>query len=48
LYREIDTQLAIFSVGKGKEAYAKHQFKVNDVISGESVPVPDPDTKPTK
>ncbi len=28
-----------FSIGIGKAAHAKHQFKVNDVISGECVPV---------
>lgn len=45
---EIDTQNTTFSVGIGKAAHAKHQFKVNDVISGECVPVPDPDTEPTE
>jgi len=29
----------IFSIGIGKAAHAKHQFKVNDVISGECLPV---------
>jgi hypothetical protein len=45
---EIDTQHTTFSVGIGKAAHAKHQFKVNNVISGECVPVPDPDTEPTE
>ncbi|MGE4284397.1 MAG: hypothetical protein AB7G87_11840 [Clostridia bacterium] len=35
-----------FSIGIGKAAHAKHQFKVNDVISGECLPVPDPDMEP--
>ncbi len=38
----------IFTVGIGKAAHAKHQFKVNDVISGECVPVPDPDLEPVE
>ncbi len=38
----------IFSIGIGKAAHAKHQFKVNDVISGECVPVPDPDIEPVE
>lgn len=37
-----------FSIGIGKAAHAKHQFKVNDIISGECVPVRDPDTEPTE
>ena len=45
---EIDTQHTTFSIGIGKAAHAKHQFKVNDVISGECVPVPDPDTERTE
>lgn len=36
----------IFSVGIGKAAHAKHQFKVNDVVSGECLPVSDPVLKP--
>lgn len=43
---EIDGEKTIFSIGIGKAAHAKHQFKVNDVISGECVPVPDPDLEP--
>lgn len=30
---EIDNHKSTFSVGSGKAAHAKHQFKVNDVIS---------------
>lgn len=45
---EIDNQRTIFSIGIGKAAHAKHQFKVNDMISGECVPVPDPDLEPTQ
>ena len=45
---EIDNINTTFSVGIGKAAHAKHQFKVNDVIFGECVPVPDPDTEPTE
>jgi hypothetical protein len=36
----------IFSIGIGKAAHAKYQFKVNDVILGECLPVPDPDLEP--
>lgn len=35
-----------FSVGIGKAAQAKHELKVNDVISGECLPVLDPDMEP--
>ena len=45
---ELDYTKTIFSIGIGKAAHAKHQFKVNDVISGECVPVPDTDTEPTQ
>ena len=45
---ELDNINTTFSVGIGKAAHTKHQFKVNDVISGECVPVPDPDTEPTE
>ena len=44
---ELDNANTTFSVGIGKAAHAKHQFKVNDIISGECVLVPDPDTEPT-
>ncbi len=44
---DIDNQNnTTFSIGIGKAAHAKHQFKVNDVISGECFPVPDPDLEP--
>ncbi|HBJ82204.1 hypothetical protein [Pseudothermotoga sp.] len=45
---DIDTQHTTFSIGIGKAVHAKHQFKVNDVISGECVPVPDTDLEPTE
>jgi hypothetical protein len=45
---EVDTQHMTFSIGIGKATHAKHQFKVNDVISGECVPVPDPELEPTQ
>jgi hypothetical protein len=35
-----------FSIGIGKAAHAKLQLKVNDVISGECLTVPDPDMEP--
>jgi hypothetical protein len=44
----VATEKSIFSVGIGKAAHAKHQFKVNDVISGECLPVPDPDLEPVE
>ena len=40
---EINNQHTTFSISIGKAAHAKHQFKVNDVISGECIPVPDPE-----
>lgn len=43
---QLDGEETIFSIGIGKAVHAKHQFKVNDVISGECVPVPDPDMEP--
>ena len=45
---EIDDQNTTFSIGIGRAAHAKHQFKVNDLISGECVTVPDLDTEPTE
>ena len=35
-----------FSIGIGKAAHAKLQLKVNDMISGECLPVADPDMEP--
>ena len=43
---ELDNIKTTFSIGIGKAAHAKHQFKVNDVISGECLPVPAPDLEP--
>ncbi|MDW7730790.1 MAG: hypothetical protein SCJ94_12450, partial [Bacillota bacterium] len=38
---EIDSaKKTIFSIGIGIAAHAKQQFKVNDIISGECLPVP--------
>lgn len=45
---EINKKNTNFSIGIGKAAHAKHQLKVNDVISGECVPVPYRDTEPTE
>lgn len=45
---ELDNTNTTFSIGIGKAAHVKHQFKVNDVISGECVPVPDPDMEPVE
>lgn len=45
---ELNNTNTTFSIGIGKAAHAKHQFKVNDVISGECIPVPDPVTKLTE
>jgi hypothetical protein len=45
---ELDSTSTTFSIGIGKAAHAKHQFKVNDVISGECVSVPDPDMEPVE
>jgi hypothetical protein len=42
----ISSNQNIFSIGIGKAAQAKFNFKVNDVISGECLPIPDPDMEP--
>jgi hypothetical protein len=42
----ISSNQNIFSIGIGKAAQAKFSFKVNDIISGECLPVPDPDMEP--
>lgn len=39
---EIDGQTGAFRIGLGKAAYAKHEFRVGDVVSGRSAPVADP------
>lgn len=44
----IDNREITFSIGIGKAAQAKHQFKVNDIISGECLPVSDPDMEPVE
>lgn len=43
---ELDGEKTMFSIGIGKAAHAKQQFKVNDVISGACLPVPEPDLEP--
>lgn len=45
---ELDNTNTTYSIGIGKAAHVKHQFKVNDVISGECVPVLDPDMEPVE
>jgi hypothetical protein len=42
----IDAEETTFAIGIGKAAQAKFNFKVNDVISGECLPVTDPDMEP--
>ena len=42
----ISSNQNIFSIGIGKAAQAKYNFKVNDTISGACLPVPDPDMEP--
>jgi len=43
---ELDGEKTMFSIGIGKAAHAKQQFKVNDVITGVCLPVPEPDLEP--
>ncbi|MGR6836797.1 hypothetical protein [Syntrophomonas erecta] len=42
----ISSNQNIVSIGIGKAAQAKFNFKVNDIISGACLPVPDPDMEP--
>ncbi|MDD4347101.1 MAG: hypothetical protein PHZ11_09515 [Desulfitobacteriaceae bacterium] len=42
----IDSDEREFSIGIGKAAQAKFNFKVNDIISGNCLPVPDPNMEP--
>ena len=42
----IDNQQTSFSIGIGKTVQAKHQFRVNDTISGACLLVPDPNMEP--
>ncbi|MGI5823789.1 MAG: hypothetical protein ACOX6Z_07590 [Dethiobacteria bacterium] len=44
----IDNQETTFSIGIGKAAQAKFNFKVNDITSGECLPVQDPDMEPVE
>ncbi|MBN1642100.1 MAG: hypothetical protein JXA09_12775 [Anaerolineae bacterium] len=43
---EVNGALCRFSVGVGKTAQAKHQFRVGDEVSGRAVPVADPRKEP--
>ncbi len=45
---ELDGVEATFSIGMGKAGHAKYHFKVSDVISGECLPIPDPDMEPVE
>ena len=45
---EIDNRQTIFSIGIGKAAHAKNQFKANDIISGECLLVTDPNMEPVE
>lgn len=45
---EKDGQQATFSIGIGKTAHAKYQFKVNDKFSGECLPVLEPNREPVE
>lgn len=45
---DLDGAENIFSIGVGKANHAKNQFKVNDIISGECVPVQDLDLEPVE
>ncbi|NBG88638.1 hypothetical protein [Isachenkonia alkalipeptolytica] len=45
---ELVNTKSTFSIGIEKAAQAKHEFKVNDVISEACVPVPDPDMEPAE
>ncbi|MDD4239623.1 MAG: hypothetical protein PHT62_13900 [Desulfotomaculaceae bacterium] len=42
----VDGEEKDFSIGIGKAAQAKFMFKVYDIISGECLPVPEPDMEP--
>ncbi len=44
----INDQNTTFSIGISKAAHAKHQYKMNGVISGACMPVPNPEFEPTQ
>jgi hypothetical protein len=48
LFGNINGEEREFSIGIGKTAQEKYQFKVGDEISGESVPVSDPKKEPVE
>lgn len=45
---ELDSSEQVFSIGIGKAAHEKHQFKAGDVICGECVPVADEHLEPVE
>lgn len=45
---EIDSRSSTFSIGIGEATHGTHQLKVNDVISGECLPVADPNLDPVE
>jgi hypothetical protein len=48
IHGSINGEECDFSVGIGRSAQTKHQFKVGDEISGESIPVTDPKKEPVE
>jgi len=44
----VNNEVREFSIGVGKAAHQKHQFKVGDKVSGESLPVADKKTEPVE
>jgi hypothetical protein len=44
----VDGQQREFTVGLGKAAHAKHQFRAGDVVSGKAEPAADPQTEPAE
>jgi len=44
----VDNQQTTLSIGLGKAAQAKFNFKVNDIISGECLPVENPEMEPVE
>ncbi len=41
----VDTEQREFAVGVGPATHAKHEFRVGDCVSGQAVPVADPETE---
>lgn len=44
----VDNQQREFTVGIGKAAHGKHQFRTGDVVSGKAEPAADPQTEPAE